>query len=550
MSAASRRFSGFSPRSRKGKAAGAVIACTVLLLAGCGGSDAADADGPVIRGDVLALSVSNTPPSGTTETPITLTTAGGSSTGAVTFAVMGNGCTITDASLTASTTGTCYVTATQGTETSAVVAFTIGAKVMTVTFSSRKTSPTGGGQIANSRVYVGDGYDVTASNHDSGISLAATPSACFFTNDGGWTASLLRNSAGTCYVTAYLRGEQVSDTKPFIFYEPCQTEGQTVGMTFDANGGSGLMENQSEQVTVVPVLFNINPNVFQRSGYRFGGWATTLTGSAKYVDQMWIEPCGVVSLWATWVAVLPSTVTFNANGGTGSIPNQSASTATPLTLNTNALNTTAFTRSGYAFGGWATIPTGTVAAYADGASYPFKASATLYATWVAVPSSTVTFDANDGTGTMPAQGAVTTTALNQNAFTRTGYAFNGWNTSKNGSGTAYADGASYPFTANATLYATWGCLPLTVPVTVSAKRVGANKAEVYFTAPSSESPWKSFAANAAKEGGKGATRTTALNTGTITVTGLDKNSGYTFDVTATNAAGCSYKATANRITKW
>ncbi len=34
------------------------------------------------------------------------------------------------------------------------------------------------------------------------------------------------------------------------------------------------------------------------------------------------------------------------------------------------------------------------------------------------------------------------------------------------------------------------------------------------------------------------------------VNGLDKNSGYTFDVTATNAAGCSYKATANRITKW
>ena len=33
-------------------------------------------------------------------------------------------------------------------------------------------------------------------------------------------------------------------------------------------------------------------------------------------------------------------------------------------------------------------------------------------------------------------------------------------------------------------------------------------------------------------------------------TGLDKNSGYTFDVTARNEAGCAYKATANRITKW
>jgi hypothetical protein len=43
---------------------------------------------------------------------------------------------------------------------------------------------------------------------------------------------------------------------------------------------------------------------------------------------------------------------------------------------------------------------------------------------------------------------------------------------------------------------------------------------------------------------------TSLTGGTIPVTGLDKNSGYTFDVTATNAAGCVYTATANRLLKW
>ena len=53
MSAARSRFSGFSSRSRRAKAAGAVIACTVLLLAGCGGSDgsSAESSAPVIRGD-------------------------------------------------------------------------------------------------------------------------------------------------------------------------------------------------------------------------------------------------------------------------------------------------------------------------------------------------------------------------------------------------------------------------------------------------------------------------------------------------------------------
>lgn len=69
----------------------------------------------------------------------------------------------------------------------------------------------------------------------------------------------------------------------------------------------------------------------------------------------------------------------------------------------------------------------------------------------------VTFDANEGSGTMAKQIMVkeTETALKKNAFTRTCYAFNGWNTKKDGSGTAYVDGANMSLTANVTLYAQW-----------------------------------------------------------------------------------------------
>jgi uncharacterized repeat protein (TIGR02543 family) len=56
---------------------------------------------------------------------------------------------------------------------------------------------------------------------------------------------------------------------------------------------------------------------------------------------------------------------------------------------------------------------------------------------------------------MSNQTANVPTALTANTFTRTGYSFSGWNTLANGTGTPYADGASYPFTANATLYAQW-----------------------------------------------------------------------------------------------
>lgn len=73
-----------------------------------------------------------------------------------------------------------------------------------------------------------------------------------------------------------------------------------------------------------------------------------------------------------------------------------------------------------------------------------------------VPS-IVTFNSNGGTGSMSNQTANTATALTSNSFTRPGYTFAGWNTAANGSGTAYADGASYSFSSSTTLYAQWTC---------------------------------------------------------------------------------------------
>ena len=69
--------------------------------------------------------------------------------------------------------------------------------------------------------------------------------------------------------------------------------------------------------------------------------------------------------------------------------------------------------------------------------------------------SEVSFDSNGGTGTQTAQQSGIPIALSANTFTRSGYNFAGWNTSANGSGTTYADTASFPFSADTTLYAQW-----------------------------------------------------------------------------------------------
>ena len=83
---------------------------------------------------------------------------------------------------------------------------------------------------------------------------------------------------------------------------------------------------------------------------------------------------------------------------------------------------------------------------------------------------TINFDGNGSTGGSTASqqiAAGNTASLNANGFTRTGYAFTGWNTAADGSGTSYADGADYTVTpatgdVTITLYAQWEQLPTTM----------------------------------------------------------------------------------------
>ena len=69
---------------------------------------------------------------------------------------------------------------------------------------------------------------------------------------------------------------------------------------------------------------------------------------------------------------------------------------------------------------------------------------------------TATFLGNSSdSGSMSPQSASVSTALTKNTFSRTGYNFGGWNTKLDGTGSAYSDEASYPFTRSSNLYAQW-----------------------------------------------------------------------------------------------
>ena len=68
---------------------------------------------------------------------------------------------------------------------------------------------------------------------------------------------------------------------------------------------------------------------------------------------------------------------------------------------------------------------------------------------------TVTFNGNGSTMNMNAQSSLSSAALSTNTMTRTGYTFAGWNTAANGTGTGYADGATYSFASDLELFAQW-----------------------------------------------------------------------------------------------
>lgn len=70
-------------------------------------------------------------------------------------------------------------------------------------------------------------------------------------------------------------------------------------------------------------------------------------------------------------------------------------------------------------------------------------------------TNTVTFNANGGSGSMSTQTASAPTALTSNTFTRTDYAFAGWNTAANGTGQSFNNASTFYFTNDVTLYAQW-----------------------------------------------------------------------------------------------
>jgi len=146
-------------------------------------------------------------------------------------------------------------------------------------------------------------------------------------------------------------------------------------------------------------------------------------------------------------------VTFNPNGGKGSIVTQTFTVKISQPLMANY-----FTNSGFTFAGWNSRPNGNGTFYKDLEIVKISENMVLYAQWTkATGDFTVTFNANGGEGDMEPQifTAELPQAIAANRFICNMYSFSGWCTSPTGKGKKFDNQQIISITSNMTLYAQW-----------------------------------------------------------------------------------------------
>mgnify|MGYP004516954465 CR=1 FL=1 len=269
--------------------------------------------------------------------------------------------------------------------------------------------------------------------------------ACGFTAPDGqefkaWEIGGIEYNAGDGYVV-------LGNTEIKALWKDSTVIPTTFTITFNANGGTGSMEPVTVEEGsryVLPACGFTAPD-----GQEFKAWEI---GGVEYNAGDGYVVLGNTEIKALWKdsAVIPTTftITFNANGGTGSME--------PVTVEEGSrypLPACGFIPPvNMQFSGWALSVGGSV--IADGAIM-VTSNITLYAIWEPVPVNefVVFFDGNGGT---PAVSSMTTIghrlAFLPGAFRSGSYRFDGWYTERNGGELITT---STVFAANTIVYAHW-----------------------------------------------------------------------------------------------
>ena len=246
-----------------------------------------------------------------------------------------------------------------------------------------------------------------------------------------------------------------------------------------ANSSSQTVSNMpTDQTKTEEVVLTLSSNKPSRHGYIFNGWQAQINGKAvdyqpgatlSYDPDVKGSVITLKAKWTAWKHTIHYDKNVPASSSSQTVANMPEDDTKTFDI-TKTISSTKPSRNGYIFNGWNTQKDGKGTAYASGAAYKHDqngGTVTLYAQWTPWKH-TVTYDKNVD----PSSSSQTVTNMPGNQTktfdeklmisstkpSRNGYIFNGWNTQKDGKGTAYASGAEYKHDQNGntvTLYAQW-----------------------------------------------------------------------------------------------
>ena len=374
-----------------------------------------------------------------------------------------------------------------------------------------------------------DGTAMSDDLIDTASETSLTLSECTFAKTDytftGWNTKA--DGSGRAYgEKATIPAEDFVKDGSMILY--AQWKQTVFKIQFDANRGdgtgSGTMADQSID-TSIETKKKLNANTFTKDGSKFTGWNTKADGSGNdYTDEAEIPASAFTEdlrLYAQWNQTVFK-VTYNANGGSGSLPEQTIDTSKPeqqsLALTKNNGQITKVQR---VFVGWNTKADGSGKDYSDGEVIPaedFTEDLYLYAQW----KTAVVFDKNhpDATGTMEPQeykivNPPEKIKLDRNAFELTNYEFDYWSEKPeyDDSTTHWADEGDYVADDSRTLYAHWKKAAFSVfyeknngggsqmPDTVVSKNGAGIVEENQYTAPNASKVFGYWEPRAVEEDG-------------------------------------------------
>ena len=229
-------------------------------------------------------------------------------------------------------------------------------------------------------------------------------------------------------------------------------------VTYQANGGSGTMTDGSSPYYSGNLFTVLNNTFAAPANKHFVGWSTAVNGGTSYTAGNAYTISSNVVLYAQWAFNPQYTVSYQANGGGGTMADGSSPyyDGNPFTVLANGFTAPANQH----FVGWNTMANGDGTNYTAGSSYNISGNVTLYAQWAFNAQYTVSYQANGGSGTMtdtlsPYYVGNPFTVLANGFTVPANQHFVGWNTEANGTGTVYTVGSSYNISGNVVLYAQW-----------------------------------------------------------------------------------------------